>query len=137
MSWSRLFLYPWPAAGHGVTMDPVVGRGSGGDQRGSVMSVLITIKVTGDTVAFRRAVTERATEFAKIGESARAVGAIHHRFGIGDGYVLIVDEWESTQQFENFFSNPDLQAFIGEIGGDTSVAPEIAASEAIESSDQF
>jgi hypothetical protein len=62
------------------------------------MSVLITVKVTGDTAAFRQAVTERADEFAKIGESARGFGAIHHRFGVGDGYVLAVDEWESPER---------------------------------------
>ena len=50
---------------------------------------------------------------------AQTVGAIHHRFGIGDGFVLVVDEWESAEQFEAFFSNPDLQAFIGEIGADS------------------
>ena len=101
------------------------------------MSVLITIKVGGDVTAFRRAVTARAEEFAKFGSASQAVGAIHHRFGIGDGYVLVVDEWETAEQFEKFFSNPELQTFIGEIGGDTTAAPEITVTEAIESADQF
>ncbi len=38
-----------------------------------------------------------------------APGAIHHRFGVGDGFVLVVDEWETIEQFQQFFSNPELQ----------------------------
>jgi hypothetical protein len=101
------------------------------------MSVLITMKVTGDVAAFRRAVAERGDEFAAIGDSAKQVGAIHHRFGIGDGYVLVVDEWESAAHFEKFFSNPELQAFIATVGGDASAEPEITVTEAITSADQF
>jgi hypothetical protein len=77
------------------------------------MSVLVITKIQGDTAAFRQALTERAGEFEKITDGSRAAGAIHHRFGIGDGFVLVVDVWETVGQFEQFFSNPDLQAFIG------------------------
>src|SRR6266536_4956326 len=101
------------------------------------MSVLITVKVGGDTELFMKSVAERSDEFAKIAARSRTVGAIHHRFGVGDGYVLVVDEWETPEQFEKFFSDPALQAFIGEIGGDTSTPPEIRVTAAIESADQF
>jgi quinol monooxygenase YgiN len=101
------------------------------------MSVLVIFKVRGDTDKFRHAVVDRADEFAKIADGARAEGAIHHRFGVGDGFVVVVDEWETTEHFEKFFANPDLQAFIGSVGGDLSVAPDITISEAIESADQF
>jgi hypothetical protein len=101
------------------------------------MSVLVTVKVRGDTAMFRSAITERSDEFAKISESSRGVGAIHHQFGIGDGFVLVVDEWESAEQFESFFGNPELQKFIAEVGGDTSSPPDITVTEAIESRDQF
>ena len=80
------------------------------------MSVLVIGKFQGDTAKFRQALTDRADEFAKITDGARSAGAIHHRFGIGDGFVLIVDEWGSVEQFQQFFSNPDLQAFIGSVG---------------------
>lgn len=101
------------------------------------MSVLITIKVGGDTDAFRKALTERSDEFQAISERSRTVGAIHHRFGVGDGYVLVVDEWESPQQFEAFFTDPKLQQFIGEVGGDTSTPPDITVTEAVVSADMF
>jgi hypothetical protein len=101
------------------------------------MSVLVVAKVSGDVATFRKALVERADEFAANGERARGVGAIHHRFGIGDGYVLVVDEWETPQDFEKFFGDPDLQAFIASIGGDTSAPPELSITEAISSPDQY
>jgi hypothetical protein len=100
------------------------------------MSVLITGKFQGDTGKFRQALSDRADEFAKIADRAQAGGAIHHRFGIGDGFVVIVDEWESAEHFEKFFADPELQAFIGSVGA-APVPPEITVTEAVASSDQF
>jgi hypothetical protein len=100
------------------------------------MSVLVIGKFQGDTAKFRQALTERADEFAKISDGARSAGAIHHRFGIGDGFVVIDDEWGSVEQFQQFFSNPDLQAFIGSVGA-AGAPPEITVAEAVTSSDQF
>jgi hypothetical protein len=99
------------------------------------MSVLITVKVSGDTDTFRRALTDRSSEFKEIGERAQGVGAIHHRFGVGEGFVVALDEWETVEQFEQFFGDPELQAFIGTIGG--TGAPEITVTEAVSSADQF
>lgn len=100
------------------------------------MSVLVVGKFQGDTAKFRQSQIDRAGEFAKISEMARSEGGIHHRFGIGDGFVLIVDEWETVQQFEQFFSNPDLQAFIGSVGG-APAPPEVIIAEAVSSPDQY
>jgi hypothetical protein len=100
------------------------------------MSVLVTVKVTGDTDAFQKALSERGTEFKEIGDRAQGVGAMHHRFGVGDGFVLVVDEWETAEQFEQFFGNPELQAFIGTIGA-SSAPPEITVTEAVSSPDEF
>ena len=100
------------------------------------MSVLITGKFPGDTAKFRQALTDRAEEFAKIADTARSAGAIHHRFGIGDGFVIIVDEWESAEHFQRFFANPDLQAFITSVGADPA-PPELAITDAVASPDQF
>jgi quinol monooxygenase YgiN len=80
---------------------------------------------------------ERGDEFAKIAEDAKAKGAVHHRFGIGDGFVLVVDEWQSAEAFTQFFSNPELQTFIASVGGDTSAPPDITVTEAISSPDEF
>jgi len=100
------------------------------------MSVLIIAKFKGDTATFRQALVDRAGEFAKIAEESKAVGGLHHRFGIGDGYVLVVDEWESVEHFGKFMANPELQAFIGAVGG-APEPPEVIVAEAITSPDQF
>jgi hypothetical protein len=100
------------------------------------MSVLIVAKFQGDTATFRRALTERAGEFEKTADSARAAGGIHHRFGVGDGFVVVVDEWESVEHFQQFFSNPELQAFIGSAGA-APAPPEIIIAEAVASPDEF
>jgi hypothetical protein len=100
------------------------------------VSVVIVGKFKGDTAKFRQALTDRADEFAKIGEGARTVGAMHHRFAVGDGYVLVIDEWESVEQFEKFFSDPDLQAFIGSVGA-APEPPELLIGEAVWSADQM
>ncbi len=100
------------------------------------MSMLVVGKFQGDTAKFRQALTDRAGEFEKIADMARVQGGIHHRFGIGDGFVMIVDEWETAEHFQQFFSNPDLQAFIGTIGA-APVPPEITIAEATTSPDQY
>jgi quinol monooxygenase YgiN len=100
------------------------------------MSVLIITKVQGDTAKFRQALVDRADEFVKIAGAARAQGAVHHRFGVGDGVVVVVDEWETAAQFQQFFSDPGLQEFIGSVGG-APVPPEITVVDAVASSDQF
>jgi len=100
------------------------------------VSVLITVKFQGDTDAFRQALAERADEFTKTSEASRTAGAIHHRFAVGDGFVLVVDEWDSFEHFEQFFSNPELQTFIGSVGA-APQPPEITVGEAVASPDQF
>jgi quinol monooxygenase YgiN len=101
------------------------------------MSVLVIATIAGDTAKFRQSLTERAGEYEKIAADARAKGAVHHRFGIGDGTVVIVDEWETVEQFQQFFSAPELQAFVASVGGDTSSPPQVIVSQAVSSADQF
>jgi quinol monooxygenase YgiN len=69
-------------------------------------------------------------------DKAKAAGGIHHRFGIGDGVVVIVDEWQSVDHFQAFFANPDLQAFIGSAGAEPG-PPELTIAESVTSPDQF
>jgi quinol monooxygenase YgiN len=100
------------------------------------MSVLVIGKFQGDAAKFREALAERSDEFAKFADQARAAGGIHHRFGIGDGYVVVNDEWESVEHFQKFFANPELQAFISSAGA-APEPPEITVAEAVTSSDQY
>ena len=47
-----------------------------------------------------------------------------------------VDEWGTVEQLQQFFSDPDLQAFIGSVGA-APAPPEITVTEAIASPDQY
>jgi hypothetical protein len=100
------------------------------------MSVIVIAKVQGDTAKFRQSLTDRGDEYAKIVDSAKAAGAIHHRFGIGDGFVLIQDEWDTAEHFQRFFSDPSLLEFMSTVGA-APAPPEIIIAEAVSSSDQF
>jgi len=100
------------------------------------MSVLIATKIQGDTARFSQALTDRASEFAQIAGRARSAGAIHHQFGIGDGYVMVVDEWQSAGDFQKFFTDPSLQAFIASVGG-AQGQPEVTVCAAVDSADRF
>ena len=103
------------------------------------MSVLITVKVKGDLATFRTSLEQRSGEFVKVADRAREMGGLHHRFGADEagGYVIAYDEWQSPQHFEQFFGDPEMQAFVGSIGADMSVPPEITITEAISTPDQF
>jgi quinol monooxygenase YgiN len=101
------------------------------------MSTLVLGKFAGDTTTFRRALEERGDEFAAIAEQAKQAGCIHHRFGIGDGFVMVVDEWESAEQFQGFFGDPQLQAFIASTGAFADSPPELTVTDAVTSPDQF
>jgi len=63
------------------------------------MSVLVIAKFQGDTAKFRQSLADRGDEFSKIVNDAKTAGAIHHRFGIGDGFVVVHDEWDSAEHF--------------------------------------
>ena len=99
------------------------------------MSVLVTMKVKGDTDRFRRFLTNEADRLRGIAETARDAGAIHHRFGVGDGFVVVVDEWDSAESFQGFITRDEVVAVIGEMGAQGE--PEVDITEAVESPDQF
>ncbi|HZC70026.1 MAG TPA: hypothetical protein VE442_04990 [Jatrophihabitans sp.] len=102
------------------------------------MSVLVTLKFSGDTDVFRKAIVDKADQLAKIAEDARQNGGgLHHQFGIGDGYVLVIDEWETVEDFQTFFADPELQTLIGTMGADPDAPPEITVAEAIDSPDKY
>ena len=100
------------------------------------MSVVVVAKIPGDTAKFRQALTDRADEFETLSSQAREVGGVHHRFGIGDGFVLVVDEWETAENFQQFFGDPKLQEFIAAVGADPT-PPEITITESIASSSDY
>ena len=100
------------------------------------MSVLVTVTIPCDTDAFLAVAAERAEEMTAISHEGRDQGAIHHRFAIGDGVVVVFDEWDSAESFQGFFAD---NAAIGELmqAAGASGPPEVAIYEAVESADAF
>ncbi|RHW26603.1 hypothetical protein D0Z08_12590 [Nocardioides immobilis] len=101
------------------------------------MSVLISFKVPGDVDVFTTSLVDRADEFREFGQAAQAAGALHHQFAVGPDHVMVVDEWDTIEHFQAFFGDPKLQAFIGEIGGDSSAPPDFTIGTCVDSPDRF
>jgi hypothetical protein len=100
------------------------------------MSVLVTMRVSGDTEKFRQLMATDEERLRRIADAARESGCIHHRFGVGDGFILVVDEWESPEAFQQFFaSNPDIPEVMRDAGAHGE--PEFEFTDAIETPDQF
>jgi hypothetical protein len=100
------------------------------------MSVLVTMKVHGDTEQFRRFIAGEEELLREIAADAQAGGCVHHRFGVGDGFVLVVDEWESAEAFKRFFEgHPKLPEVMQKAG--TQGEPSFEFTEAVTSADQF
>jgi heme-degrading monooxygenase HmoA len=99
------------------------------------MSAIVTGRIPADTEKFRRWIAESKEVTDKISADARAKGCIHHLFAVGDGYVLIIDEWNSAEAFQEFFeSNPDIPKAMQDAGAKGE--PEITFAELIDN-DRF
>src|SRR3954447_9811960 len=102
------------------------------------MSFVITARIPGDAEQFRSFVSDpaNADRMKAIADDGKSRGAIHHRLGVGDGFVLVVDEWESPQQFQEFFEgNQEIESIIRDSGGQGP--PDVTVAEAVDSPDQF
>ena len=80
------------------------------------MGTLVVMTVPGDTAQFEAFMAANGDRVAELSEKAKAAGCISHRFAVGDGHVVGVDEWESAEKFQAFMSSPDIQAVMGEMG---------------------
>ena len=80
------------------------------------MSVVVVISVPGDTAQFEAFMAANPARVEELSEKAKAAGCRAHRFAVGDGQVIAIDEWESPQQFEAFMAAPEIQAVMGEMG---------------------
>jgi heme-degrading monooxygenase HmoA len=101
------------------------------------MSVLVIASLHGDQEKFKNALATQAGRFQQIAANARTRGAIHHEFGLlGTDGVLVSDEWESAEKFQQFFADPSLTEFLAECGWDGK-DPDLLIAEAVSSPDKF
>jgi quinol monooxygenase YgiN len=80
------------------------------------VGTLIVMTVPGDTAQFEAFIAANGDHVAELSERAKASGCLAHRFAVGDGQIVVVDEWESAEQFQAFISSPEIQAVMGQMG---------------------
>ena len=80
------------------------------------MSVLVVMTVPGDTATFESFMAANPDRVLALTEKAKAAGCRAHRFAVGAGEIVVVDEWDSAEQFQTFFGAAEIQTVVGEMG---------------------
>lgn len=101
------------------------------------MSVYMSLRVKADRTKFEELASgEWKDRLQEIAERAKSMGAIHHRFAAEDGDLVVMDEWESREQFERFFSeSDDVRELMASVGVQSE--PEIHFYEPLRVGDEF
>ena len=99
------------------------------------MSVVIIGHVKADTQRFLDLLTSHKDVFERVSEDAKTQGVLHHQFLLGDGEVVIVDEWPTADAFKAFFEgNTEIPQLMALVDGQP---PAFAVYEAVDSPDKF
>ena len=82
------------------------------------MSVLMTMRVTGDGAALEKLGADEGAMFEGMIEAAKKRGLISHHFFGSDSEVLVIDEWPDEQSFQSFFeeAGPQIEQVMGAAG---------------------
>ena len=75
------------------------------------MSVIMTLRVSGDPEALERMSKEEPERSQRILEHAKSHGLIAHRFYGSEGKIMVIDEWPDPGSFQAFFS--EMESEIG------------------------
>jgi heme-degrading monooxygenase HmoA len=90
------------------------------------MSVVVTIHFpVSDVAKAVEGLHSNAQFLEEILASTKNAGLIHHRFVSGDGELVVIDEWDSAEQFQSFFDgNPKVAQVMSSIGmtGDPEIS---------------
>ena len=87
------------------------------------MSVLMTLTVDADPAKLEEIGASDPDRMTAILDQAKEHGLIAHRFyGSDDGRVMVVDEWDSAESFQSFFSEQGEQ--IGGMMAEAGVTAE-------------
>ena len=96
------------------------------------MSVVVTIHFpVSDVAKAIEGLNDSADFLEEISKSTMDAGLLHHRFVSGDGELMVIDEWETADQFQSFFDgNAKVAQVMSSIG--MTGAPEISVFESID-----
>ena len=73
------------------------------------MSVIMTLRVTGDPKAFEQLAQADSEKLARLIASAKEHGLIAHRFYGSEGKIMAIDEWPDAESFQAFFSEHESE----------------------------
>ena len=101
------------------------------------MSVIVTLRVSGDPDRLEQVAAEQADVLRGITERAKGHGIIAHRFYGADGQIMVVDEWPDPESFQRFFAaNRDtIGPLMAEIGA--TDAPDVTFWRELDTHDQY
>ncbi|MDX2972595.1 hypothetical protein PWY87_21020 [Kribbella solani] len=82
------------------------------------MSVLMTLRVTGDPTAVEKLGADNGALFQGVVADARSRGVISHHFYGNGAEVFVVDEWPDEASFQGFFEHagPRIQQIMAAAG---------------------
>ena len=69
------------------------------------MSVIMTLRVSGDPAKLEQLAAENDSMIAGISARAKEHGLIAHRFYGSDDEIMVVDEWPDAESFHRFFES--------------------------------
>ena len=100
------------------------------------MAVIVVGKMNAEPATIKKLWADRKADFEGVAKEAKAAGALHHRWGFGDGFITIIDEWPDAASFEKFFSSNATIPSLMQAGG-VQGPPDFTIVEAVEGPDQF
>lgn len=81
------------------------------------MSVLMTLRLSGDAKLLEALTQKDPTIFPTVSARAKTFGLISHHFYATDDEVLVVDEWPDQESFQAFFdASPEIPVVMQEAG---------------------
>ncbi len=102
------------------------------------MAVLMTLRLQGDPDRIEQALTSDTARLQGVADRAKQKGAIRHRVfaHAAGGEVLVVDEWDTAENFQQFFAETSE---IGEMMAEAGVTgqPEPQFWRVLDTPDQF
>ena len=100
------------------------------------MSVIVIGRMTVEPGNVEKLWSEHKSDFEAIAAAAKAAGAIHHRWGLGEDHVVIIDEWPTAESFQKFFESQPRIADLMQAAG-VQGPPEFDILRAKDAPDQF
>jgi len=97
---------------------------------------MIEARFDADPSRVEQAIRDNHDAIMAIVDRSKQQGCLHHRFYGEDGHVVSVDEWETPEAFQQFFSSdPDIPTVMAAAGVEGQ--PEVRVLRPLDVDDGF